>query len=82
MNLSALYAGVCAFLKAFWRATRQVFHETTGTLFLLLALWGASAVWRNWRRGPPLWPMWLAVGYVVMMAAFGLTSFRMARRVR
>jgi hypothetical protein len=49
---------------------------------LLLALWGASAVWRNWRRGPPLWPMWLAVGYVVMMAAFGLTSFRMARRVR
>ncbi|MGB6431878.1 MAG: hypothetical protein WBF06_14940 [Candidatus Acidiferrales bacterium] len=82
MSLGAIYAAVRGFLKALWRATRQVFHETTGTLFLLLALSGAVSVLRNWQHGPPLWPTWLALAYTLMMAGFGVSSFRMARRVR
>lgn len=77
-----MYAGLRGFLKALWRATRQVFHETTGTLFLLLALSGAASALRNWQHGPPLWPMWMALGYTLMMAGFGISSLRMARRVR
>jgi len=77
-----IYAAVRGFLKALWKATRQTFHEVTGTLLLLLALSGGASAWRNWRHGPPLWPMWLAVGYALMMAAFGLTSFRAARAVK
>jgi hypothetical protein len=77
-----IYAAVRGFLKALWKATRQTFHEVTGTLFLLMAVSGGASAWRNWRRGPPLWPMWLAVGYALTMAAFGLTSFRAARAVK
>jgi hypothetical protein len=82
MSLGAIYAGVRGFLKALWRATRQTFHETTGTLFLLLALSGAVSAVRNWEHGPPLWPMWMALAYTLMMAGFGISSLRMARRVR
>ena len=32
--------------RALWRASRQVFHETTGTVFLLLALSWAAATLR------------------------------------
>jgi hypothetical protein len=49
---------------------------------LLLALSGGASAWRNWHHGPPQWPMWLALAYTVMMAGFGISSFRMARRVR
>jgi hypothetical protein len=77
-----IFAAMRGFLKALWKATRQTFHEVTGTLFLLLALSGAASAFRNWRRGPPMWPTWFAVVYALMMAAFGLTSFLAARRVR
>ena len=70
------------FFKALWRAMRQLFHEATGTFFLLFAAFGGVAAWRSWHRGPPTWPTWFALGYALLMAVFGVTSFRMARRVR
>jgi hypothetical protein len=82
VSLGAIYAAVRAFFKTLWRVTRQLFHETTGTFFLLLALSGAVSAFRNWQHGPPLWPMWLTLAYALMMAGFGISSFRMARRVR
>jgi divalent metal cation (Fe/Co/Zn/Cd) transporter len=82
VSLGAIYAGVRGFLKALWRATRQLFHETTGTFFLLLALSAGASAFRNLRHGPPLWPMWMTLAYALMMAGFGISSFRMARRVR
>ena len=70
------------FLRVLWRATRQTFHEVTGAMFLFFALSGVASAVRQWRRGPPLWPVWLAGAFAVMMAGFGVTSFLMARRVR
>jgi hypothetical protein len=78
----AWLAGIRAFLRALWRATRQTFHEVTGTMFLLFALSGATSAVRVWHRGAPFWPAWLAGAYALMMAGFGVTSFLMARRVR
>jgi hypothetical protein len=78
----AWLAAARGFLRALWRAVRQTFHEVTGTMFLLFALSGVSSAVRQWHRGAPLWPVWLAGVFAVMMAGFGITSFRMARRVR
>jgi hypothetical protein len=70
------------FFRALWRAARQVFHETTGTMFFLLALLWASAALRQWRHGSAPW-LWAACGsFAIMLVTFGLSSFRSARRVR
>jgi hypothetical protein len=71
------------FFRSLWRAVRAVFHETTGTLFLLMALSWLSATLRMWRQGgAPHW-VFVACGlFIAMMITFGLTSFRAARRVR
>jgi len=69
------------FLRLFWRVARQVFHETTGTLFLLFAFVDASASWREWRHGNALWAAGLAAGLSLAMVVFGMRSFRDARRL-
>jgi hypothetical protein len=70
------------FFRTLWRVTRQLFHETAGAMFFVLALsWTAAAV-RNYRQGEPSWLAVTCGGFAVMMAAFGVLSFRSARRVR
>ena len=71
------------FFRVLWKATRRVFHETTGTLFFLLALSWPNATIRMWRHGgSPNWVFGFAGVFRRMLVAFGLTSFRAARRVR
>jgi hypothetical protein len=68
------------FFRTLWRALRQLFHETTGAMFFLLALSWASAALRVNKSAP-----WLCVvcgSFALMFAMFGLTSFRSSRRVR
>jgi len=76
------FAAANGFFRALWRATRQTFHEVTGAMFLLFALEGFSSALRNFHRGAPLWPVWLTCAFALMMTGFGVSSFRMARRVR
>ena len=70
------------FFATLWRVIRQVFHESLGAIFLLMALfWGAAAV-RQWRQGAETWS-WVALGgFCLTFAGFGLSSFLAARRVR
>lgn len=70
------------FLRTLWRAVRQVFHETTGAVFFLLALTWANAALRYWRQHAPNWEWRTSVGMALVMALFGWVSFRAARRVR
>jgi len=70
------------FLRTLWRAVRQVFHETTGAVFFLLALTWTNAALRYWRQRAPNWEWRTSVGMALVMAFFGLASFRAARRVR
>jgi hypothetical protein len=70
------------FFRLLWRAARQVFHETTGTVFLLLALSWITATVRLWRHGSTTWALVACSGFALMLVLFGLTSFRSARRVR
>jgi hypothetical protein len=70
------------FFRALWRAIRQIFHETTGAVFFLLALTWANAALRYWRQRAPAWEWKIGVGMALVMVFFGLASFRAARRVR
>ena len=70
------------FFRTLWRVLRQVFHESTGTLFLILALFWTTAAVREWMRGSEVWA-WAALGaFALMFGACGLSSFLAARRVR
>jgi hypothetical protein len=74
------------FLITLWRVTRQLFHEFTGTIFLVFALTGALSTWREWRHATAgvagMWPVALAALFTAMMAGFSVASFLSARRVR
>jgi hypothetical protein len=85
----ALWRAIQTFLDTLWRVTRQLFHEVAGAAFLLLAAGGALSTWRYWRSLPPgahapsqFWAVGIAASFTLMMAAFSLSSFRSARRVR
>jgi hypothetical protein len=70
------------FFRVLWRALRQLFHETTGAMFLLLGVSWAAAAFRQWMSKSAPW-LWLVCGsFALMFAILGLTSFRSARRVR
>lgn len=70
------------FFRVLWRAARQVFHETIGAVFFLLALMWANAALRYWRLRAPNWEWRTGAGMALAMALFGFISFRAARRVR
>lgn len=78
----ALLAALSTFLASAWKAARQLFHETTGALFGVLALAGAVGIWREWQRGSAAWVIGVSIGFTAMMASFAVASFRSARRVR
>jgi hypothetical protein len=69
-------------LRVWWRLARQLFHEATGALFGVFAVYGLLAIWRQWTRRPILWVMGLVLVYAVVMALFSYGAFRRARRVR
>jgi hypothetical protein len=70
------------FFRTLWRAARQVFHETIGAVFFLLALMWANAALRYWRQRAANWEWRTSVGMALAMALFGFISFRASRRVR
>jgi hypothetical protein len=78
----ALWKSLRVTLRAVWRVVVQVFHEATGALFCLFALYGALAAYRAWKFHPGAWIITFAVLYTLVMAAFGVTSFRRAKKIR
>jgi hypothetical protein len=77
-----LFAGARHFFRVLWRAARELFHEVTGAVFLILALAALQAAWRAWHRGAGRWLVGMTAGYAVLMVCFGVLSFRDSRRVR
>ncbi len=79
---NALAQATGGFLRTLLRIARQLFHETTGALFFVFTILGASAAWREWHTGSARWQVVVATGFTLMMAAFALAAFRSARRTR
>jgi hypothetical protein len=70
------------FFRVLWRAIRQLFHESTGAAFVILALFWTTAGVREWMHGAATWT-WGAIGvFALLFASFGVSSFLAARRVR
>jgi hypothetical protein len=69
------------FFGRLWRALRQLFHETTGAMFAILAFVALSSAFRAWQNGVARWLVALPIAYAIMMIYFSVTSFRSARRV-
>jgi succinate dehydrogenase hydrophobic anchor subunit len=61
---------------------RQLWHEVIGFLFLVLAVTGASNALREYNQDGLGLRFFIAIVFVVMMAYFGVTSFRKARKVK
>jgi hypothetical protein len=77
-----MFAAARQFLRVLWRAARQLFHETTGTLFFLIAVAALQSAWRVWHNGASRVMLGVSAGYAALMILFGVLSFRDARRVR
>jgi hypothetical protein len=71
-----------SFLRSAWRAGRRLFHEVTSSFFAVFALGWAATAWREWHHDTARWLLALTIGFAVLMAAFAVTSFLQARRVR
>lgn len=80
--ISALWRGGSTTLRVFWKLARQLFHEATGTLFALFAVYAGAAAWRQSHETEAPWIAAFALGYALMMAGFSVSSFRRANRVR
>ncbi|HEV2287889.1 MAG TPA: hypothetical protein VGR81_02945 [Candidatus Acidoferrales bacterium] len=80
--ISAAWRGGTTIVRTIWKVTRQLFHEATGSLFALFALYSGVAAWRQFHQTSNWWIAGLALGYTLMMAFFSVSSFRSARRVR
>jgi hypothetical protein len=76
---SALLSGIRAASSHFGRVLRQLWLEVTGFVFLILAIFGASAVYREYvkfRAGQASFShVWIAVGFTLMFGWFGVSSF-------
>jgi glycerol uptake facilitator-like aquaporin len=80
--LPVLWRSAVVTFRATWRAARQLFHEAMGAFFVVFALYGAMAAWRQWKYKPTWWLVAFAIVYALMMGAFAFLSFRRARRIR
>ncbi len=79
---SALASAAGPFLRTLWRIARQLFHETTGALFIVFTAVGAASAWREWHKGSAPWLVAVPLGFAVLMVIFAVAAFRSARRVR
>lgn len=80
--LSAAWRGGTTIFRTFWKVARRLFHEATGSLFAVFAVYSGAATWKEFHQPSSEWIAGLALGYTLMMAFFSVSSFRSARRVR
>ena len=68
------------------RPARTLWHEVIGFLFLALAVWPIPSGIRTFREldtrpGKPVARLVLTVSFVTIMAGYGISSFRRARKI-
>jgi hypothetical protein len=67
------------------RPLRIIWNQMIGTVFLAFAIIPVPRTWRTWREfertGEGLFHVTLSVVFILIMAGFGIGSFRRARRI-
>ena len=62
------------------RAARSLWYQVTGFLFCVVGAIVASVAIREYNLGAEPWRVWLAAGFAVLFAYFGITAFWRARK--
>lgn len=79
--IRASWQGARTTLVSFGRVLHLLWLQTTGLFFLVFALGGAGACWRQYRlHGPFYGRTILAFAFAVVFAYFGVSSFWRASR--
>ncbi len=78
--LRALWHGFKAFLRSVWVSVRQLFHQVTGVFFLLFAVIGWGAMFREWHRWPA-YKLIVAGIFTAVFTLFTIESFFKARKI-
>jgi len=65
--------------KRLWRVLKQLFYETVGALFAILALGWLNSAFRAWTRDVAHWLIGLSIVVALLFVFFAVSSFRRAR---
>ena len=82
---SALFSHALQWFGQVWRSLRQLWLETTGSLFLCMgamAIPSALKEWRGLEHGGSPWRFSVVVLFMTMTVSFGIFSFVRSRRLR
>jgi hypothetical protein len=67
------------------RPMHALWNEVIGFIFIVLAIWAAPSAWRNVRLAAGdsegLFKAAISVGFALLMAFFGISSFLKARKI-
>jgi hypothetical protein len=76
---NAFLSGMRATASHFGRVLHQLWLEVTGFVFLILAVFGASAIFREYVKyhagQTTSSHVWIAIGFTLMFGWFGVSSF-------
>ena len=84
MSTMAGMAGRSPELRGFqrlWRVVKQLFYETMGAIFAVLALGWLNSAFRAWTRDVAPWLIAVTVSVALLFIFFAVTSFRRARQL-
>jgi hypothetical protein len=65
--------------KRLWRIARQLFYETTGAMFGILAFAWLNLAFRSWARDVSHWLIGVSIAVALLFVFFAVSSFRRAR---
>jgi multisubunit Na+/H+ antiporter MnhB subunit len=65
--------------KRLWRVLKQLFYETVGALFAILAFGWLNSAFRAWTRDVAYWLIGVSVAVALLFVFFAVSSFRRAR---
>ncbi len=65
--------------KRLWRVLKQLFYETVGAVFAILAFAWLNSAFRAWTRDVAHWLIAISVAVSLLFIFFAISSFRRAR---
>jgi len=64
-----------------WRVLKQLFHETIGAIFAVLAFAWLNLAFRAWTRDVAHWLIGVSIAVALLFIFFAVSSFRRARQL-
>jgi cell division protein FtsW (lipid II flippase) len=65
--------------KRLWRVLKQLFYETVGAMFAILAFVWLNYAFRAWTRDVAHWLIAVTIVVALLFVFFAVSSFRRAR---